>query len=146
MSTFLAFISPPLDFMFTLSCYPFSFFFGLISPHFSAFFHTPPRPKLKPLLTRADQVENSRPNSIYNLSGPPTDIEASRPQSALTSYSNFHGQRRPTGGGNMAAGRPNVTNLTQESLLSVSFKFLFQRFFLGYDTVRVGAVVRMAWG
>jgi hypothetical protein len=70
------------------------------------------------------KVENSRPNSIYNLSGPPTDIEASRPQSALTSYSNFHGQRtRPTGSGNAAAanGRPNVTNLTQESLLSVSF-------------------------
>jgi hypothetical protein len=65
------------------------------------------------------QVDNSRPNSIYNLSGPPTDIEASRPQSALTSYSNFHGQRRPTG--NMVAtGRPNVTNLTQESLLNVS--------------------------
>jgi hypothetical protein len=146
MSPFLAFISPPLDFMLPFSVilfHPFSFFFGLISPLFSAFFHTPPRPKLKPLLTPADQVENSRPNSIYNLSGPPTDIEASRPQSALTSYSNFHGQRRPTGGGNMAAGRPNVTNLTQESLLSVSFYF-FKGFFLG--NVCVGVLVRMGWG
>lgn len=63
-------------------------------------------------------MDNSRPNSIYNLSGPPTDIEASRPQSALTSYSNFHGQRRP--GAQTAAGRGNITNLTQESLLNVS--------------------------
>lgn len=64
-------------------------------------------------------MDNSRPNSIYNLSGPPTDIEASRPQSALTSYSNFHGQRRP-GTAQTAAGRGNITNLTQESLLNVS--------------------------
>jgi len=61
------------------------------------------------------QTDNSRPNSIYNLSGPPTDIEASRPHSALTSYSNFHGQRRGPPGG---AHRQNVTNLTQESLLN----------------------------
>ena len=69
------------------------------------------------------QVENSRPNSIYNLSGPPTDLEgaaASRPHSALTSYSNFHGQRRPTAASGPGTVRPNVTNLTQESLLSVS--------------------------
>ena len=42
----------------------------------------------------------SRPNSLYqqiNNPGPQsiTDYEASRPPSALTSYSNFHGQRRP---------------------------------------------------
>ena len=45
---------------------------------------------------------SSRPNSLYshatNNGGGPTsitDYEASRPPSALTSYSNFHGQRRP---------------------------------------------------
>ena len=44
---------------------------------------------------------SSRPNSLYshvNPGGPGpqsiTDYEASRPPSALTSYSNFHGQRR----------------------------------------------------
>ena len=34
------------------------------------------------------QINNPGPQSI-------TDYEASRPPSALTSYSNFHGQRRP---------------------------------------------------
>merc|ERR1719410_2895720 len=49
--------------------------------------------------------DQSRPNSIYNLSlNPPTDVEASRPQSTLTSYSNFHHQRRPGPNG------PNVPN------------------------------------
>jgi hypothetical protein len=69
------------------------------------------------------QGDQSRPNSIYNLSGPPTD---SRPQSALTSYSNFHpAQRRGPGGG--PSGGPaslgplprGVTSLTQESLMNV---------------------------
>ena len=74
------------------------------------------------------QGDASRPNSIYNLSGPPTDLEASRPQSALTSYSNFHPaqQRRvvptssnsgPPRGGPLPQG---VTSLTQESLMNVS--------------------------
>ena len=73
------------------------------------------------------QGDASRPNSIYNLSGPPTDLEASRPQSALTSYSNFHpAQRRvvptssnsgPPRGGPLPQG---VTSLTQESLMNVS--------------------------
>ena len=77
------------------------------------------------------QADQSRPNSIYNLSGPPTDLEAgasaSRPQSALTSYSNFHPaqQRRPAGqAGSLPPVRsalpPGVTNLTQESLMNVS--------------------------
>ena len=81
--------------------------------------------------------DQSRPNSIYNLSGPPTDVEASRPQSTLTSYSNFHHQRKFPGGvsnvpgGPGAGGQPGrgagggntagVTNLTQESLMNVSF-------------------------
>ena len=49
---------------------------------------------------------SSRPNSLYshanNVPQSITDYEASRPPSALTSYSNFHGQRRPavTGGYN----------------------------------------------
>ena len=66
---------------------------------------------------------SSRPNSIYNLSGPPTDIEPSRPHSTITSYSNFHGQRRlppPSSAQparNFGAG---VTSLTQESLMNVS--------------------------
>jgi len=51
--------------------------------------------------------------------GPPTDIEASRPQSALTSYSNFHGQRKqPQGNGNRPGQNPGVINLTQESLIN----------------------------
>ena len=71
--------------------------------------------------------DQSRPNSIYNLSGPPTDIEASRPQSTLTSYSNFHHQRRPAvsnvpsgGGPQQNRQQQGVTTLTQESLLNVS--------------------------
>ena len=73
--------------------------------------------------------EGSRPNSIYNLSGPPTDIEASRPHSTLTSYSNFHGQRRlpPSNSpNNLPTAQParnfgaGVTSLTQESLMNVS--------------------------
>ena len=76
--------------------------------------------------------DQSRPNSIYNLSlNPPTDVEASRPQSTLTSYSNFHHQRRPgqlpgavssvPNGGLNNQNRPvGVTNLTQESLMNVS--------------------------
>ena len=76
--------------------------------------------------------DQSRPNSIYNLSGPPTDIEASRPQSTLTSYSNFHHQRKlpgpgpavsnvPSGGSQQQHRQPaGVTNLTQESLMNVS--------------------------
>ena len=73
--------------------------------------------------------DQSRPNSIYNLSlNPPTDVEASRPQSTLTSYSNFHHQRRPgpngpnvPNGGLNTQNRPvGVTNLTQESLMNVS--------------------------
>ena len=76
--------------------------------------------------------DQSRPNSIYNLSGPPTDIEASRPQSTLTSYSNFHHQRKmpvssnPGGTNNSHQSRnlpgTGVTNLTQESLMNVSLK------------------------
>ena len=74
----------------------------------------------------------SRPNSIYNLSlNPPTDVEASRPQSTLTSYSNFHHQRRLPASSNPPVnqhpgGRGNnpppsgVTTLTQESLMNVS--------------------------
>ena len=73
--------------------------------------------------------DQRRPNSIYNLSlNPPTDVEASRPQSTLTSYSNFHHQRRPgPNGSNVPNGGLNnqnrpvgVTNLTQESLMNVS--------------------------
>jgi len=65
------------------------------------------------------QADQSRPNSIYNLSGPPTDIEASRPQSALTSYSNFHGQRRLPATSQPSRTLPaGVTNLTQESLMN----------------------------
>jgi len=65
------------------------------------------------------QGEASRPNSVYNMSGPPTDMEASRPQSALTSYSNFHGQRKqPQGNGNRAGPSSGVINLTQESLIN----------------------------
>ena len=75
--------------------------------------------------------DQSRPNSIYNLSGPPTDLEASRPQSTLTSYSNFHHQRKlpnpvsnNPGGSGAPRGNPppqaGVTNLTQESLINVS--------------------------
>ena len=61
---------------------------------------------------------SSRPNSLYSqaVNGPQsiTDYEASRPPSALTSYSNFHGQRRP---GMQNNSRPPVFNqLTQESL------------------------------
>ena len=63
---------------------------------------------------------SSRPNSLYSQAihnGPQsiTDYEASRPPSALTSYSNFHGQRRP--GMQPTNGRPPIFNqLTQESL------------------------------
>ena len=76
------------------------------------------------------QGDASRPNSIYNLSGPPTDMEASRPQSALTSYSNFHPAQRRVVGGSSAAGSARVgalpqgvTSLTQESLMNVSLHF-----------------------
>ncbi len=69
---------------------------------------------------------SSRPNSLYsqaNHNGPTsiTDYEASRPPSALTSYSNFHGQRRPGMPGLMANHKPHqnggmMNQLTQESL------------------------------
>ena len=90
---------------------------------------------IKNILLSGFQSEVSRPNSIYNLSGPPTDAENNgvRPHSALTSYSNFHGQRLPAMGGAAGAVRGavgnsnnggnvqnNVTNLTQESLMNVS--------------------------
>ena len=61
------------------------------------------------------------PTDNYQNLGPPTDMEASRPQSALTSYSNFHGQRKqPQGNGNRAGPSSGVINLTQESLINVS--------------------------
>ena len=63
---------------------------------------------------------SSRPNSLYshiNPNGGPqsiTDYEASRPPSALTSYSNFHGQRRVPG--NLNQQKQHLGNqLTQES-------------------------------
>ena len=78
--------------------------------------------------------ESSRPNSLYsalpggssvvsNQQSSITDCETiSRPPSALTSYSNFHGQRRPAIGGsgpNQNGNRAdNFTSLTQESLTS----------------------------
>ena len=68
------------------------------------------------------QGDASRPNSIYNLSGPPTDMEASRPQSTLTSYSNFHPAARGAGG----RGPQGVTTLTQESLMNVSCRILMR--------------------
>ena len=103
--------------------------YGQINPGFQVciivykyIYHTKYKYKYKYL-----QGDASRPNSIYNLSGPPTDLEASRPQSALTSYSNFHpAQRRvvptssnsgPPRGGPLPQG---VTSLTQESLMNVS--------------------------
>ena len=67
--------------------------------------------------------EVSRPNSIYNLSGPPTDMEASRPHSTITSYSNFHAQRRlpqPSSSQPTRSFGAGVTSLTQESLMNVS--------------------------
>ena len=63
---------------------------------------------------------SSRPNSLYshiNPNGGPqsiTDYEASRPPSALTSYSNFHGQRRVAGNLNHQK-QPIGNQLTQES-------------------------------
>lgn len=60
--------------------------------------------------------ESSRPNSIYSSSvsgipNPHGGHHNSRPPSALTSYSNFHGQRKPVEHIGMTA----VTNLTQEN-------------------------------
>lgn len=89
------------------------------------------------------QGDASRPNSIYNLSGPPTDMEASRPQSALTSYSNFHPAQRRVVGGSSAAGQARVgplpqgvTSLTQESLMNVSFLFAFSsQYCLAHDSL-----------
>ena len=67
---------------------------------------------------------SSRPNSLYshanNVPQSITDYEASRPPSALTSYSNFHGQRRPPGavavGANQKPPMAMMNQLTQESL------------------------------
>ena len=65
---------------------------------------------------------SSRPNSLYshanNVPQSITDYEASRPPSALTSYSNFHGQRRPavTGAGGFQKPPAGMNQLTQESL------------------------------
>ena len=72
--------------------------------------------------------QNSRPNSLYNdeNSRKPvqsiTDYEVSRPPSALTSYSNFHGQRRPLPDrvqpqSMQMASMTQQVNLTQESLI-----------------------------
>ena len=58
---------------------------------------------------------SSRPNSLYSQAPQPqsiTDYEASRPPSALTSYSNFHGQRPRL----QKAPTLGMTHLTQESL------------------------------
>ena len=71
---------------------------------------------------------SSRPNSLYSHAnnqhggnGPTsiTDYEASRPPSALTSYSNFHGQRRPLPGQvqGKQPGSLMSNHLTQESLV-----------------------------
>lgn len=81
----------------------------------------------KPLGMVNHAFETSRPNSLYsaipgggsvfsNQQNSITDCETiSRPPSALTSYSNFHGQRRPAHPG---INQNQVTNLTQESLNS----------------------------
>jgi hypothetical protein len=78
---------------------------------------------VKPLGMVNHAFETSRPNSLYsaipgggsvlsNQQSSITDCETiSRPPSALTSYSNFHGQRRP-----VHPGMSQATNLTQESL------------------------------
>ena len=67
---------------------------------------------------------SSRPNSLYSQAVPAgnnhipqsiTDYEASRPPSALTSYSNFHGQRRPAMGQKLPHNNM-MSQLTQESL------------------------------
>ena len=92
----------------------------------------------EPIFLILFQSEVSRPNSIYNLSGPPTDVEGGlRPHSALTSYSNFHGQRQQPVLSTPANAEfsvkqetavlpppQNITNLTQESLMNVSFVIL----------------------
>ena len=57
--------------------------------------------------------ESSRPNSIYSASSR-AQADLSRPVSALTSYSNFHGQRKPLGMDQNL--NMNVTRLTQETV------------------------------
>lgn len=61
--------------------------------------------------------ESSRPNSLYSSSVNGAGHHAgqpARPSSALTSYSNFHGQRKGGGLGN--SDLPGHVNLTQEAL------------------------------
>ena len=107
-------------------------FWSILCNIFDYFFQeTEPRPLINDSSTsneeknieRYGQVNpgyvSSRPNSLYshanNVPQSITDYEASRPPSALTSYSNFHGQRRPavTGGGfqKPPAGKELCTNL-----------------------------------